>query len=199
MLKRISSVLAILPLMFAAPVVAGESDRLPRTMQTFLGAQQLVSEQRFDEALPLYWETFETTRDPMLKRLAATGVLHLHLTAGFYHKRSPEKVIPHLDEALKLKPDLSNAWHDKGIAHCELKQYSACDQSLTMAIKHSRPEHEYLIVWKRAMHRADMGKRNLAAQDFALAIKQAVAQGETKAAQAFALSARAEGININLP
>lgn len=197
MLKRLLSTLAIVPLIFSPSAIAGEFDDLPQSTQIYIEAQRLVSLQKYNDAISLFTKAHEMTEEPLLKRLAATGILHSHLSAGFYYTR-PKEVIHHLGEALKLKPELSNAWQFKGLAHCELKQYQDCDVSLSMAIKYSPPEVQHHHFWTRAMKRHETGKGNLAAKDFKAAASIAHQNGDLVSTKGYLMSAKAFGYNIQL-
>lgn len=198
MLRRILAAMSVVSFFFiSAPSGAKELSDLPVGLQLYVQAQKKVSAQKYDAAVSLFSQALEVSETKELKHLAATGILNSHLAAGFYFQNSPEKVIYHLTEALKLKPSVSNAWDKKGHAHCELKQYQACDDAFSMAIKHSEAKYRHLAIWTRAMMRHEMGQRLLAAKDFAAAAKAAHDVGDLTSAKGFLLSAASYGYKID--
>ena len=66
-----------------------------------------------DEALTIFLRAIEL--DP------ASSPVHLNLGAEHLRRREPERALSHLDEAVRLQPNIPGAWRNIGLAQLLLK------------------------------------------------------------------------------
>lgn len=76
----------------------------------------------------------------------------------------PQKAIGYLDEAIKLKPDLPEAFNNRGNAYSDLKQYPRAIEDYDEAIR-LKPAYAHPY-YNRGLARSDLGQHEQALSDY---------------------------------
>ncbi len=85
------------------------------------------------------------------------------------HCTDPEQAIEYLNEAIKLRPDLAEAYNNRGNAYIDLKQYEQAINDYNEAIRlKPRYAHAY---YNRALAYSDLGQHQQAIEDYTSVIQ----------------------------
>ena len=114
----------------------------------------------------------------LLALLALSGCrAAAHLSQGneHYELGRYEKAAADYDEAIRLRPDLAEAYNNRGVAHYELGRHEAAIADYDKAIRQSP---DYIEAYhNRGSARAELGRYEEAAADWETALKLAQAAG----------------------
>lgn len=75
-----------------------------------------------------------------------------------------QQVIEYLDEAIRLKPDLAEAYNNRGNAYGDLKEYQQAIENYNEAIR-LKPDYAHSY-YNRGLTYGEMGNHSLAIEDF---------------------------------
>lgn len=81
----------------------------------------------------------------------------------------PGKAIEYLDEAIKLKPDLAEAYNNRGNAYSDIKQYERAIEDYNEVIR-LQPNFSYAY-YNRGLTYSDLGRHQQAVEDFNTVIR----------------------------
>jgi|YelNatPaOPRAMG01_1025707.scaffolds.fasta_scaffold98468_1 tetratricopeptide (TPR) repeat protein len=76
----------------------------------------------------------------------------------------PEKAIEYLNQAIKLRPDLAEAYNNRGNAYSDLKQYERALEDYNEAIR-LKPDYAHAY-YNRATTYSDLGRYQKAVEDY---------------------------------
>lgn len=77
---------------------------------------------------------------------------------------NPEQAIAYLDEAIRLKPDIAEAYNNRGNAYADLKQYERAIEDYHQAIR-LKPSYAHAY-YNRALAYSDLGQHQQAIDDY---------------------------------
>lgn len=110
----------------------------------------------------------------LLKQYPESAMIYFGLGALSGMVDDNRRALAYLDEAIRLSPEMPEAWYNKGIAHKKLLETVPMTVSLQKALEFADPDHEFI---ENARELVEM-IRTMAREEFGLDLETYLAAGE---------------------